>query len=105
MFNAISIMVGLIFITSFALIIFFIYRALTGHSNFHNNVTVNDKTNNQLKDMTAMLGKGAVDMAKEMNPEYKTLHCPNCGADLPDNLEQCEYCNSQLTKVAALNKK
>lgn len=91
---------GISFITVFVMIIILIYRNVTGHHNIPAKVSVNKQT----EDMVNMLGKVAVNMAKEINPEYKSLKCPNCGAALADNVEVCEYCNAPLTKVVGTKK-
>lgn len=63
-----------------------------------------EKTGHDIEKMASMMGKVAAEMAKEMNPEYKSLKCPNCGANLPDDVDQCEYCDAPLIKVAATKK-
>ena len=65
---------------------------------------LNNQQTDQMEKMATMMGKVAVDMAKEMNPEYKALKCPNCGAGLTDDVEVCEYCDAPLTKVVATKK-
>ena len=67
-------------------------------------VNISDRTTSQMEKMATVMGKVAVDMAKEMNPEYKALKCPNCGAGLTDDVEVCEYCDAPLTKVVATKK-
>ena len=69
-----------------------------------NNIDISDRTTDQMEKMASMMGKVAAEMAKEMNPEYKTLTCPNCGANLKDDVDKCEYCDAPLTKVVATKK-
>ena len=95
---------GLAFFVIFTTVIVTMYRTIKGHRNINSNVTINDHTTNQMEKMATMLGKVAVDMAKEMNPEYKSLKCPNCGANLTDGVDKCEYCDAPLTKVVATKK-
>ena len=96
---------GLIFVTIFGTVIITIFKAIKNPHSIKDNVTVNDHTTDQMEKMASMLGKVAVDMAKEMNPEYKSLKCPNCGAALTDDVEVCEYCDAPLTKVVATKSK
>ena len=96
---------GLIFVTIFGTVVITIFKLAKNHHNINANVTVNDHTTDQMEKMATMLGKVAVDMAKEMNPEYKSLKCPNCGANLTDDVEKCEYCDAPLTKVVATGKR
>ena len=95
---------GLAFFFIFTTIIVTIYRTIKGHNNITPNITINDQTTDQMEKMATMLGKVAIDMAKEMNPEYKSLKCPNCGANLTDDVDKCEYCDAPLTKVVATKK-
>jgi hypothetical protein len=95
---------GLSFFVIFTTIIVTMYRTIKGHRNINTNVTANDHTTVQMEKMATMLGKVAVNMAKEMNPEYKSLKCPNCGANLTDDVDKCEYCDAPLTKVVATKK-
>ena len=102
LFNIIFYIPFLMFpIVAIAMIIIIIKKIKNGPQS---NITINDQTTNQMEKMANMLGKVAVDMAKEMNPEYKSLKCPNCGANLTDNVEVCEYCDAPLTKVVATKK-
>lgn len=96
---------GLIFVTIFGTTVITIFKSARNHHNISTNVTVSDHTTDQIEKMATMLGKVAVDMAKEMNPEYKSLKCPNCGANLTDDVEVCEYCDAPLTKVVATGKR
>lgn len=45
------------------------------------------------------IGKTVANFAKEINPKYEALKCPNCGASLTGaDLEVCKYCGSKLIK-------
>ena len=70
----------------------------------HQIVHPSEKAGHEMEKMATMMGKVAAEMAKEMNPEYKSLKCPNCGAGLTDNVDKCEYCDAPLTKVVASKK-
>lgn len=89
---------GLIFALTFGLAIFTIFkRSLAVHKKV-DDILIDNNTE-EIEKMANVLGKVAVNMAKEMNPEYKSLKCPNCGAPLKDDVEICEYCDTPLTKV------
>ena len=101
---------GLSFFLIFTTIIVNIYRShkmINKHidnASKGTNIDITDRTTDQMEKMATIMGKVAVDMAKEMNPEYKSLKCPNCGAGLTDDVEVCEYCDAPLTKVVATKK-
>lgn len=93
----------LMFIVVFITVISTIIK--TSKMSKHQIVHPSETDDHDMEKMASMLGKVAVDMAKEMNPEYKALKCPNCGAGLTDDVDKCEYCDAPLTKVVASNKK
>lgn len=101
---------GLAFFLIFTTVIVTIYRShkmIDKHidnASKGNNIDISDRTTDQMEKMATMMGKVAVEMAKEMNPEYKSLKCPNCGAGLTDDVDKCEYCDAPLTKVVATKK-
>lgn len=107
MFDFVFIIVLVMVIAVFALTFFMIFKVMTSKNPTQQ--MMNDLTSNQnieqMEKMATVMGKVAVNMAKEMNPEYKSLKCPNCGASLTDNVEVCEYCNAPLTKVVGQIKK
>ena len=57
------------------------------------------RSGNDLDKIVATVKKSAKEFAININPEYKTLKCPSCGAPLPDNIKICTYCKAPLTKV------
>ena len=61
-----------------------------------NNIDISDRTTDQMEKMATMMGKVAAEMAKEMNPEYKSLKCPNCGSvgTLEEFNNGCPYCGT-----------
>ena len=93
----------LIFVTVFITVFTTIIR--TAKMSKHGIVHPNEKVGHDMEKMATMMSKVAVNMAKEMNPEYKALKCPNCGAGLTDDVEVCEYCDAPLTKVVASGKR
>ena len=93
---------GILFIIIFGSAVVLIFKTISSHKIIQNS-TQNSNTSN-LENMAKIIGNMAVDMAKEMNPEYKSLKCPNCGAALTDNLDECEYCHAPLIKVVATKK-
>lgn len=92
----------LIFVIVFITIITTIIK--TAKMSKHGIVHPSEKAGHDMEKMASMISKVAVDMAKEMNPEYKALKCPNCGAGLTDDVDKCEYCDAPLTKVVASRK-
>lgn len=90
----------------FAIILFTVITTITKTAKMskHGIVHPSEKTGHDMEKMATMMGKVAAEMAKEMNPEYKSLKCPNCGAGLTDDVDKCEYCDAPLTKVVASRK-
>ena len=97
----------LIPIIIFAIVVITIITSIIKMSKIskHQIVHPSERVGHEMEKMASMMGKVAAEMAKEMNPEYKTLTCPNCGANLKDDVDKCEYCDAPLIKVAASRKK
>ena len=92
----------IIFITVFIIIFTTVIKTIKMSK--HQIVHPSEKAGHEMEKMATMMGKVAAEMAKEMNPEYKSLKCPNCGAGLTDDVDKCEYCDAPLTKVVASKK-
>ena len=92
----------IIFVTVFIIIFTTVIKTIKMGK--HQIVHPSEKAGHEMEKMATMMGKVAAEMAKEMNPEYKSLKCPNCGAGLTDNVDKCEYCDAPLTKVVASKK-
>ena len=92
----------IIFITVFIIIFTTVIKTIKMSK--HQIVQPSEKAGHEMEKMATMMGKVAAEMAKEMNPEYKSLKCPNCGAGLTDDVDKCEYCDAPLTKVVASKK-
>ena len=62
---------------------------------------MNPITQEHIENMGTSIGKAVANAAKEINPEYKSLNCPNCGANIDGNgdIEKCEYCGQTLIKT------
>lgn len=62
---------------------------------------MNPITQEHIENMGTSIGKAVDNAAKEINPEYKSLKCPNCGANIDGNgdIEKCEYCGQTLIKT------
>lgn len=62
---------------------------------------MNPITQEHIENMGTSIGKAVANAAKEINPEYKSLKCPNCGANIDGNgdIEKCEYCGQTLIKT------
>ena len=92
----------IIFITVFIIIFTTVIKTIKMSK--HQIVHPSEKAGHEMEKMATMMGKVAAEMAKEMNPEYKSLKCPNCGAGLTNDVDKCEYCDAPLTKVVASKK-
>ena len=92
----------IIFVTVFIIIFTTVIKTIKMSK--HQIVHPSEKAGHEMEKMATMMGKVAAEMAKEMNPEYKSLKCPNCGAGLTDDVDKCEYCDAPLTKVVASKK-
>lgn len=57
----------------------------------------------QIESMGTSVGRAMANAAKEINPEYKSLKCPNCGASIDGTgeIEKCAYCGETLVKVGS----
>ena len=92
----------IIFVTVFIIIFTTVIKTIKMSK--HQIVHPSEKAGHEMEKMATMMGKVAAEMAKEMNPEYKSLKCPNCGAGLTNDVDKCEYCDAPLTKVVASKK-
>ena len=57
----------------------------------------------QIESMGTSVGRAMANVAKEINPEYKSLKCPHCGASIDGTgeIEKCAYCGETLVKVGS----
>lgn len=61
-------------------------------------------TQEHIENIGTTIGKAVANAAKEINPEYKSFKCPNCGASIEGNsdIEKCAYCGEILIKTGRL---